>query len=105
MSEESQSCNTCPDGKVRNKAGKCVMPEVTFSSFILSLNTSALFHLGELVHPETGEKVLDLDLAKHSINILDLLRKKTVGNLDKDEEQLLSNILYELKVRYVKLSK
>jgi hypothetical protein len=78
------------------------MPEVTFASLVLSLNTSALFHMGELKHPETGEKVLDLELAKHTIDTLDLLRQKTKGNLDSDESQLLENILYELKIRYVK---
>ncbi len=104
MADRDQSCKTCPDGQVRNNEGKCVMPEVTFSSFILSLNTSALFHMGELCHPETGEKVMDMELAKHSIDTLGLLQCKTSGNLDGDEEQLLSNLLYELKLRFVKLS-
>jgi len=105
MGEESKNCNSCPDGKVPNLEGKCVLPEVTFSGFILSLNTSALYHMGELVHPETGERVHDMELAKNSIDTLALLQKKTVGNLDKDEEQLLTNILYELKVRFVKLAR
>ncbi len=105
MGKESQDSCGCPDGQVRDQEGKCVLPGVTFSSFILSLNTSALFHMGELTHPETGKKELDMELAKHSIDTLDLLQKKTVGNLDNDEEQLLSNMLYELKVRFVKLSR
>lgn len=100
MSDESKDCG-CPEGKVRDARGKCVLPEVTFSSFIMSLNTSALFHLGELDHPETGERVTDLDLAKHSIDILNLLQKKTKGNLDNDEDKLLSSILYELKMHFV----
>jgi len=104
MSENAQECRPCPEGRVRDKSGKCVMPEVTFSSLILSLNTSALFYMGELVHPETGEKMIDLELVKHTIDTLDLLQKKTFGNLDNDETQLLSNILYELKLRYVKIS-
>lgn len=102
MSEQSQNCKPCPEGRVRNEAGKCVMPEVTFTSFVLSLNTTALFHLGELVHPETGEKQVDLTLVKHSIDTLVMFRKKTEGNLDKDETELLSTILYDLKMRYIK---
>ncbi len=102
MSEQNQNCKPCPDGRVRDNAGKCVMPEVTFASFILSLNTTALFHMGELPHPETGEKIIDLELVKHTIDTIRMLRDKTKGNLDKDEEEMVANILYDLKIRYVK---
>ena len=76
----------------------------SFSSFILSLNTSALYHMGELPHPETGQRVIDRELAKHTIEILVLLADKTKGNLESDENELLTRILYELKMRFVKLS-
>ncbi|MDY0391566.1 MAG: DUF1844 domain-containing protein [Desulfobulbus oligotrophicus] len=79
------------------------MPKVTFASFILSLNTSALFHMGELEHPETRERVVDRELAKHSIDTLALIADKTRGNLEPDENELLTRILYELKMRFVKL--
>ena len=59
MSEQPQECKPCPEGKVRNESGKCVMPKVTFTSLVLSLNTTALFHLGELAHPESGEQSAD----------------------------------------------
>ena len=104
MSAQSQNCNECPEGRVRNAAGKCVMPEVTFAGFILSLNTTALFHLGELPHPESGKSNVDLELVKHTIDTLSLLRDKTKGNLDQDEEALITNIIYDLKIRYVKVA-
>lgn len=104
MTEQNQGCNECPEGRVRNEAGKCVMPEVTFASFVLSLNTTALFHLGELPHPESGKSTIDLELVKHTIDTLSLLRDKTRGNLEKDEEELMANILYDLKIRFVKAS-
>ena len=104
MSEQSKNCNECPDGRVRNEAGKCVMPEVTFASFVLSLNTTALYHLGELPHPERGKSDIDLELVKHTIDTLSLLRDKTRGNLDKDEEELMANVIYDLKIRFVKAS-
>lgn len=101
---ETQNCKPCPEGRIRDKAGKCVMPEVTFTSFVLSLNTTALFHLGELIHPETGERKIDLELVKHTIDTLTLLQDKTRGNLDSSEAELLANILYDLKMRFVKAS-
>jgi len=79
------------------------LPPVTFSTFILSLNTAALIHLGELPNPETNRKEVNLTLAKHTIDTLDMLKEKTRGNLSPDEERLLESILYELRLRYVKL--
>ena len=95
----------CGEGKVPDKQGRCVMPEVTFPAFVLSLNTSALYHLGEIADPSTGKRIVDLDLAKHAIDTLALIQNKTKGNLLKDEEELLKNILYDIKIRFVKTVK
>ncbi|RJR24393.1 MAG: DUF1844 domain-containing protein [Desulfobacteraceae bacterium] len=81
------------------------LPEVNFSSFIFSLSSTALFHLGEIADPQTGEKKQDLPLAKHSIDTLGMLREKTKGNLSREEEKFLESILTELRLRYVKLTK
>ncbi len=81
------------------------MPEVTFPAFILSLNTSVLYHLGEISDPATGKREPDYDLAKHGIDTLSLLESKTKGNLSKEEEELLKNILYDVKLKYVKAVK
>ena len=80
------------------------LPNVTFSTFILSLNTSALFHLGDVPDPATGEKKNDLVLAKHAIDTLSMLRDKTVNNLDEDEKRLLETVLFDLQLRFVKAS-
>ena len=98
--EENKECKPCPEGQVR-KDGKCVMPEVTFTAFVMSLNTSALYHLGEISDPATGEKNQDLVLAKHTIDTLKLLEEKTQGNLNDEEKDLLKHIIYDLKMRYV----
>ena len=95
----------CSEGKVPDKKGNCVMPEVTFPAFVMSLNTSALYHLGEIADPATGKRVVDLDIAKHAIDTLALIQNKTKGNLEKDEEELLKNILYDIKLRFVKAVK
>ncbi len=95
----------CEEGKVPDKHGKCTMPEVTFPAFVLSLNTSVLYHLGEIGDPVTGKREPDFDLARHGIDTLVLLEQKTKGNLLKEEEELLKNILYDVKLRYVKAVK
>lgn len=100
--DKKNECGSCPEGQVRNKDGKCVMPEVTFAALVMSLNTSALFHLGEIKDPATGQNGKDMVLAKHTIDTLAMLEKKTKSNLDKEEEALLQNVLYDLKMRYVK---
>ena len=76
---------------------------VTFSTFILSLNTAALVHLGEIQDPVTQKKEVNLTLAKQTIDTLEMLRTKTKGNLTPDEEKLLQTIIYELKLKFLKL--
>lgn len=100
VTEFEQGC-PCGDRKVPDQHGKCVMPEVTFTAFIMSLNTSALYHLGEIADPETGKKIVDFSLARHAIDTLVLLQEKTKGNLDADEAEMLKNILYDVKMRFV----
>lgn len=102
---KSESACGCTDGKVPNKEGRCVMPEVTFPAFVMSLNTSALYHLGEIADPGTGKTIIDLDLARHAIDTLALIQSKTKGNLSSDEDALLENILYDIKIRFVKAVK
>lgn len=78
------------------------LPEVTFSTFVYSLSTSALVHLGEIPEPITEKMDKNLPLAKQTIDILGILQEKTSGNLTKEEENLLNNFLYDLRMRYVK---
>jgi len=82
-----------------------VLPEVNFNSLIFSLSSSALFHLGEIAAPESGEKKKDLPLAKHSIDIIAMLKDKTKGNLDEEENKFIENILSDLRWRYVRAKK
>ncbi|MEJ5349579.1 MAG: DUF1844 domain-containing protein [Desulfosoma sp.] len=77
-------------------------PQVTFSTFVFSLSSSALVHLGEVPDPSTQKVEKDLPLAKQIIDTLAMLQEKTKGNLDKDEEQLLQTVLYDLRLRFVK---
>lgn len=105
MVEKQENDCPCGEGKVPDKDGKCVMPEVTFPAFIMSLSTSVLYHLGEIVDPKTGKSEPDLELARHGIDTLVMLQQKTKGNLDLDEQEMLKNIVYDVKIKFVKAAK
>lgn len=78
--------------------------EINFASFIFSLGRSAFIHLGEEADPMTGQKLISLPLAKETIDIISLLEEKTKGNLTAEEAQLIKNILYALRMRFVELA-
>ena len=78
--------------------------ELNFSTFIMGLTTQALMHLGEIAEPGQPQAP-DLAAAKQMIDLLGILRDKTTGNLDADEEQLLASMLYDLRMRYVEVSR
>ena len=82
-----------------------MFPQVTFSTFILSLSSTALVHMGEVPEPETGQTRPDLLAAKHTIDILAMLKDKTAKCLDADETQLIDGILYDLRMKYVMKTK
>ena len=78
------------------------LPAIDFSTFILSLSTTALYQLGLIGEPGSEERVEpDLILAKQTIDTLEMLRSKTRGNLDADEDKLFDSLLYELRLRFV----
>ncbi len=81
------------------------LPTIDFPTFILSLSHSALMHLGEAPHPDTNEVEANLPLAKQNIDLLGLLEEKTKGNLTGDEERLLAQVLFDLRMRYVERTK
>jgi hypothetical protein len=77
------------------------IPPVDFNLFVLSLNTSALLHLGEAVGAD-GKSQRDLPMARHTIDLLGMLEEKTRGNLSGDEERLLHQVLFDLRMRYTR---
>ena len=78
-----------------------VLPEVTFSTFVLSLASSALVHLGEVPNPETGSTARDEALARNAIDLLTMLDDKTRNGLAPDESKLMRDVLYELRMKFV----
>jgi hypothetical protein len=79
---------------------EAVLP-LNFSTFILSLSTQTLVHLGEIPNPIDDKLGTDLPAAKQMIDILGMLKEKTKGNLDNSESGLLDTILYDLRLKYV----
>ncbi len=73
------------------------LPPIDFSTFIVSLRASAMMHLGAAPEREG----IDLALARQEIDLLGILEEKTRGNLTGDEERLLSQILFDLRTRYL----
>ena len=93
------------EGGAAAPGGTPNLPAVDFHTFVLSLGSSALLHLGELEHPDVGAPQKDLPLAKHTIDILVMLEEKTRGNLTPAEEKLIGSLLYDLRLRYVEAQK
>jgi hypothetical protein len=92
--------------KAASEAGKTPqgsqMPEISFASFIFSLSSSAFVSLGAIPDPNTGKTEKNLALAKQTIDILGLLREKTRNNLTKEEENLFDQMLYDLRMSFVR---
>ena len=78
---------------------------ISFSTFILGLASTALIHLGEAPDPDTGERAGQLELARQSVSLLELLREKTKNNLTGDEEKLFASVLTDLRLKFVQASK
>ncbi len=80
--------------------------DMTFSTLVLSLSTSAMVHLGASPEPQSGEAPeTNLPLAKQTIDILEMLAEKTVGNLEPNEQLLLDNVLHEVHMKYLEVRK
>jgi hypothetical protein len=97
---KTKEANEKPDAGAQKPPPQ--FPEINFATFIASLNASVLLQLGAIEDPTTGTKNKNLPMAKQTIDILSMLQEKTAGNLREEEENLLKNILYDLRLMYVK---
>jgi hypothetical protein len=92
-----------PQGRTQEE-----LPAPTFATFVLSLSTSALLQLGAIEDPSkpaAAEREPDLAMARYTIDILEVLSEKTRGNLDEQEQELLSGVLHDLHMRFVEAQK
>lgn len=91
------------DGGGADPCGANSLPAVDFSTFIMSLYSSALVQLGEMSDPVTGSRCKNMSVARQTIDMIDMLEKKTMGNLDPEEDKLMKSLIHELKLAYVKV--
>lgn len=104
--QDPQQTQASPDREAPQQDASRELPRIDFSTFILSLSTSALYHLGLVADPETGEPAQrNLALARQTIDTLEILQEKTQGNLEEDERKLIESLLYELRMRFVESSR
>ena len=88
------------------EAASDAIPKIDFSTFVISLGTSAMYHMGMLNDPEQGEPAeANLVLAQQTIDTLEMLSEKTQGNLGAEEAKLIESLLYELRMQFVECEK
>lgn len=85
--------------------GETAQEPISFSTFILGLASTTLIHLGEAPDPESGQRSPNLELARQSLDLLELLERKTKGNLTQDEQRLFQSLLTDLRLKFVNLSR
>ncbi len=100
--EESTSSPGSPD----QPDAEAELSSIDFSTFILSLSTTALYQMGLVEEPGSGERIQpNWTIAQQTIDTLEMLQQKTRGNLEPDEENLFESLLYELRLRFVEVGK
>ncbi len=99
---EAKAAEPRQDEKAQEASTEQPFPELNFATFVFSLGTSAMYHFGDFPDPATKKAERNLEAAKQTIDILGILKEKTKGNLNDDEERLLESLLYELRMRYVR---
>lgn len=89
-----------------NKGGPVTKPQVVdFSMFLFSLASSAQLAMGVIPHPETQKTQKNLEAARQTIDIIELLKTKTTGNCTEDETKLMDQLLYTLRMQFVEAGK
>jgi hypothetical protein len=79
--------------------------DVGFSTLVLMFGTAVMVHLGAAPDPASGQTKVDLAHAKQMIDLLDVLKAKTTGNLTTGESTMLDDLLFDLRVRYLEAAK
>jgi hypothetical protein len=103
--EEGVQSKPTEEPSSQGQAQQSPLPEINFSTFVISLSTQALMHLGEIENPLTGKVEPDVVVAKQMIDIIGMLREKTRGNLNAGEDRLIEDILFDLRMKYVEAVK
>ncbi len=100
--KDGEEAGKKPVSETKTAPQSTSMPKINFATFIVSLNHSALVHLGVVEDPTSGSKSKNLELAKQTIEIIAMLETKTKGNLTEEEAGMIKSLLYDLRMIYVK---
>lgn len=102
--EQSRAARPGAAGAKPSQGGEHELPEPTFRSLIGMLASQAVMGLGAMADPQTNRVIIDLEGSRFAIDLLDVLEQKTKGNLADDEKKELTQILAELRSRYVQIA-
>ncbi len=103
--KEQLSQKAKEDDKQQPEGGQSNLPPADFRTLISQIATQAMLSMGAIPDPQTGQRTVSLELAKHHTDMLGVVEEKTKGNLTDEESQMLSQVLYELRMQYLELSK
>lgn len=81
------------------------MGSIDFATFVLSVASAAMMGMGLAPRPDSGKQEVDLELARQNIDLLEMIQSKTKNNLTADEEKLLDRVLYEVRTKFLEVSK
>jgi len=100
LAEEVESQESDPDAP-----GAGGLPPADFKTLISTMVTQAMFAMGAIPDPQTGQRVAHLDLARHHIDMIGVIEEKTKGNLDEEEQTLVTQTLHELRMHYIEIAR
>jgi len=104
-SQKADADSSAGDARSQSQPHQEPLPEINFSTFVISLSTQALMNLGEIPNPLTNTPDKDIPVAKQMIDILGMLQEKTRNNLNAGESKLMEEILFDLRMKYVEAVK
>jgi hypothetical protein len=81
------------------------MSSIDFPTFVLSIGSAAMMGMGLAPRPDSGKAEMDLALARQNIDLLELMQKKTLNNLTPDEDKLMERVLFEVRTKFLEVSK
>lgn len=99
----AEKSKTAPKAGAGSSGGAGGLPPASFETLVSTMVTQALFAMGAIPDPRTGQRMQNLDHARYQIDLLGVLEEKTKGNLTEDETNLISSAVYELRTRYIQL--
>ncbi len=100
-STASASSKTAGPTSASSASAAPSMPQASLATLVSTLAAQALYAMGVLPDPRSGQRMQSLDLARHHIDMLGILEEKTKGNLTADEDTMLASTVYELRTRYI----